>query len=189
MSRPPAGTSYSRAFATACSVTSAATVCSNVTSPMTCSAGRPPVGSASMRRFTSRPTTVLGWNDSCATAPVLPSPSNGSMLPGTARPEASASSIVFPVPHRVAAPLSRSPPLEFLERLALLIPPRVRLTEPPQAAVLPRDGLASSLASMMSFRSCARRAVDPWVSSPSSPIPFPFAPSSPTSIFPAGLPS
>ena len=48
------------------------TVCSNVTSPRTCSAGKPPRGSASMRRFTSRPLTVLGSNDSCATVPVLP---------------------------------------------------------------------------------------------------------------------
>ena len=71
---------------------------------------RPPVGSASMPRSTSRPTTELGWNDSCATVPVLPSPSNGSRLPATVRPEPSASSIVLPIPHRVAAPLSRSPP-------------------------------------------------------------------------------
>ena len=40
-------------------------------------------------------------------------------------------------------------------------PPRVRLTEPPQAAVLPRDGPPLSLASMMSSRSSAPRAADP----------------------------
>ena len=91
-------------------VPSTATACSNGTSPMTCSRGKPPAGSVSMPRSTSRPVIVLGSNDSCATVPVPPSPSNGSRLPGTVRLEASASSIVFPIPHRMVAPLSRSPP-------------------------------------------------------------------------------
>ena len=65
--------------------------------------GRHPGGSASMPQSTSRPTTLLGWNVSCATVPVLPSPSSGSKPPTTVRPEASASSIVFPIPHRAAA--------------------------------------------------------------------------------------
>ena len=47
-------------------------------------------------------------NDSCVIVPVLPSPSNGLRLPGTARLEASTSSIVSPIPHRMAPPLSRS---------------------------------------------------------------------------------
>ena len=78
------------------------------TSPTTCSLGKPPAGSPSMPRSTSRPVTVLVSNDSCVIVRVLPSRSNGSRLPCTVPPEASASSIVFPIPHRVAAPLSRS---------------------------------------------------------------------------------
>ena len=39
---------------------------------------------------------------------VRPSPSNGSRLPGTVRLEASASSIVFPIPHWMLPRLSRS---------------------------------------------------------------------------------
>ena len=102
------GANSSTRCATACSGTSTATVCSNATSPMTCSPGRRPAGSASMPRSTSRPVTVPGSNDSCVTVPVFPSPSNGSRLPGTVRLEASASSIVFPIPHRMVPRLSRS---------------------------------------------------------------------------------
>ncbi len=41
---------------------------------------------------------------------VLPSPSNGSRPTGTVRQQASASSIVFPIPHRTVPRLSRSLP-------------------------------------------------------------------------------
>ncbi len=52
----PAGPAPPRA----CSVTSTATVCSNATSPTTCSLGKPPAGSASMPRSTSRPVNFVG---------------------------------------------------------------------------------------------------------------------------------
>ncbi len=57
--------------------------------------GRPPGASASMPQSTSRPTTLLGSNDSCATVPVLPSPSSGSKPPTTVRSER----IVYRLPH------------------------------------------------------------------------------------------
>ncbi len=107
-------------------------VCSNATSPTTCSPGRPPAGSASMPRSTSRPVTVLGSNASCAGYP----PKVGGARPPFALERLEAAEygesgderIVYRLPHPApdgATALSLTP-VEFLERLALLIhPPRI----------------------------------------------------------------
>ncbi len=58
---------------------------------------------AGLERLLRRVPTRGGW-------PVLPSPSSGSRLTGTAHLVASASSIVFPIPHRMVPRLSRSLP-------------------------------------------------------------------------------